>query len=282
MKIDIQHRLGFGVGSSGQRSVQQLLLTPRSGPTQTVEKWSIAMEGFATAAAFSDAFGNMAHLVSQTKPEGDLTVEVSGIVETHDRHGVLGRLPGDPVSALFKRITPLTLPRAELIEPFERGDKNRIALLHGLMARIGEFYRFGPEQADDGEQTQVQDGQSQSQSQVQSSGGAAIRTEVDAPSFAHLFIGAARALDIPARFVTGYLCADEEEPAAFHAWAEAFDEGLGWIGFDAALGLCPTERHVRVAAGLDELSTTPIRVVPQLGEPRLLAIAVAGVIEAAQ
>src|SRR5450432_50459 len=128
MKIDIHHRLSFDVGTSGQRSVQHLLLTPRSGPTQTVKSWSIAMDGFAQAAMFYDAFGNIAHLVSQAKPEGELSVEISGVTETIDRHGVLGRLPGDPVPALFKRVTALTPPVAEIVAPFERGAKNRIAL----------------------------------------------------------------------------------------------------------------------------------------------------------
>ena len=49
---------------------------------------------------------------------------------------------------------------------------------------------------------------------------------------------------------------------AFHAWAEAYDEGLGWIGFDARLQICPADRHVRLAAGLDASGTRPVRMVP--------------------
>jgi transglutaminase-like putative cysteine protease len=101
-------------------------------------------------------------------------------------------------------------------------------------------------------------------------------------TFAHMFIGAARALDIPARYVTGYLAADEDHPAAFHAWGEAYDDGLGWIGFDAALGICPTDRHVRLAAGLDARSTMPVRVAPELEAPRELAVSVEVLAEAAQ
>ena len=92
------------------------------------------------------------------------------------------------------------------------------------------------------------------------------------------FIATVRALDIPARFVTGYLAADDDEPAAFHAWAEAYDEGLGWIGFDPALQLCPTDRHIRVAVGLDALSAAPARAVPAEGAAESLSVSV----EAAQ
>ena len=47
-----------------------------------------------------------------------------------------------------------------------------------------------------------------------------------------------------------------------HAWAEAFDDGLGWIGFDAQYQLCPTERYVRLAVGLDAETALPVRTVP--------------------
>ena len=79
---------------------------------------------------------------------------------------------------------------------------------------------------------------------------------------AHIFIAAARTLGVPARYVTGYLlmhagdersrrergaraCSDPAE--AHHAWAEAWVESLGWVGFDVANRICPTERYVRLA-----------------------------------
>jgi hypothetical protein len=167
---------------------------------------------------------------------------------------VVGRLERDPVPALFRRTTALTRPIGAITGKFRsapRDGKERIALLHALMARVGEVLG---EQA----QTQVQEGQSQTQSQGKTA---------EAADYAHAFVGAARALDIPARFVTGYLSPEDGEPAMFHAWSEAWDDGLGWIGFDAMLDVCPTERHVRVACGLDAGSTMPVRSVPMLGAP---------------
>ena len=52
---------------------------------------------------------------------------------------------------------------------------------------------------------------------------------------------------------------------AGHAWAEADVEGLGWVGFDPANGICPTEGHVRVAVGLDYLGAAPVRGTRQGG-----------------
>ena len=76
---------------------------------------------------------------------------------------------------------------------------------------------------------------------------------------AHIFIAATRKLDIPARYVTGYLHVEGESAAvANHAWAEACVASLGWVGFDPANHICPTERYVRLACGFDAASAAPI------------------------
>ncbi|MDB5538464.1 MAG: hypothetical protein JWQ89_191 [Devosia sp.] len=269
MKISIRHSMSLALGSGVARSVQHVLLTPQSGPTQTVLEWTIEMPGFAEAAKFVDGFGNKAQLVSQVKPEAELVISVAGVVETIDRNGVVGRMPGDIPPALYRRPTAATRAAGAITSRFRtvpRTGQDRIALLHGLMARVGEVIG-GAEQS----QSQSQDGQSQGQSP----GGGA---QAEASEYAHAFIGAARGLDIPARYVTGYLFGSEAEPPALHAWAEAWDDGLGWIGFDAMLDVCPTDRHVRVAVGLDATSTVPVRSVPAVGVPQVLAMSV----EAAQ
>lgn len=266
MQIAIRHKLSLALGSGIARSVQHVLLTPQTGPTQTVREWTIDMPGFERAASFVDAFGNRAHLVSQTKPEAELTISISGVVETIDRNGVIGRQQGDIPPALYRRPTGLTKPMGTITSKFRTAPKSgqdRIALLHALMARVGEVVGGV-------EQSQTQDGQSQSQTQTQAA-------SPPASDFAHAFIGAARSLEIPARYVSGYLLAESETPT-LHAWAEAWDDGLGWIGFDPVLDLCPTDRHVRVAVGLDAVSTMAVRAVPVVGEPKVLSMTV----EAAQ
>lgn len=268
MIIDIGHKLSFAAGGTS-RSAAHLLLTPLSGPAQTVRDWAIDMPGIETAARFTDAYGNRALLVTQQKPEAETVVSITGRVETHDSNGVLGRIPGEPVIGLYKRVTALTEPDAELVEAFagaERHGAGRIALYHSIMGRLGELYRFGASAAP---ATQLQTQSEGAQGQTNDD-----RETADAPAFAHAFIATIRALDLPARYVTGYLAAEENRPAAFHAWAEAYDDGLGWIAFDPALGLCPTGRHVRIAVGLDALSTTPLRVVPALGEITSAAVEV--------
>lgn len=242
MKLSVTHTLTFSLGTP-VRAVQHLLLTPLATPQQRIERWSIDMPGFAEAPTFRDGYGNKAHLVSQVKPGPTIVVTVSGAVDTADKAGVIGRLEYDPMPALFRRPTEATTAVPELIEGLKDGP-DRIALFHELMDRVHD-------RADGRHQSQ--DGQLQSQGAPRP------------PDLAHALIGAVRKLGIPARYVTGYLLG-EDGTASVHAWAELWDENLGWIGFDPLLNLCPTESHIRLASGLDATSTMPIRSVPAWAE----------------
>jgi len=267
MLITISHKLSLTVGPGIVRSVHHVLLTPQTGMTQTVREWAIDMPGFSDAASFIDGFGNRAQLVSQHRPEAELVVSVTGVVETTDRNGVVGRVQGEPPAGLYRRPSPLAKAAGAITSKFRSAPKQgqeRIALLHGLMDRVTEIVG-----AASAAQTQSQSADGQSQSQ--SSGEVA---KAPAADFAHAFIGAARALDIPARYVTGYV-AGHGEDAFWHAWVEAWDDGLGWIGFDPMLGYCPTDKHVRVAVGLDAGSVPPVRSVPVITAP-VVDVSVAG------
>ena len=76
---------------------------------------------------------------------------------------------------------------------------------------------------------------------------------------AHIFISAARLLEVPARYVSGYLMMnDRVDQDATHAWAEAYVDDLGWVGFDISNGISPDPRYVRVATGRDYRDAAPV------------------------
>jgi transglutaminase-like putative cysteine protease len=92
---------------------------------------------------------------------------------------------------------------------------------------------------------------------------------------AHAMLAVVRFLGIPGRYVTGYLVTNGDNPAtASHAWAEALVPNLGWVGFDAANGKCPTADYVRVAAGLDAQGVVPVRGSRRGGETESMTVAV--------
>jgi transglutaminase-like putative cysteine protease len=75
----------------------------------------------------------------------------------------------------------------------------------------------------------------------------------------HIFLACAREAGVPARYVSGYLMLDDTtQQSAMHAWAEAHVQGLGWVGFDVSNGICPDDRYVRVATGVDYSDAAPV------------------------
>lgn len=199
MRIQIEHSLSMSLLPGIPQAVLHLLMTPPGGATQSVESWSVEVAGIGNAGRFTDAFGNMVHLVNQSRPDSDISVVARGVVDTKDTHGVIGRPAGEPVPALYKRVTPLTKAPVTVYGKFRNAKESRIDVLHALMARVGETLGVAPESEG---QSQMQANGQQSQSQ-----GGAEAGLPGADEYTHLFIGAARALDIPARYVTGYLLA---------------------------------------------------------------------------
>lgn len=78
--------------------------------------------------------------------------------------------------------------------------------------------------------------------------------------FAHLMIGMARALHIPARYVSGLIHPDAQKYRGFtqtHAWCELLFPSAGWIGFDAANNCIVGGNFVKVAVGRDFVDVPP-------------------------
>lgn len=94
--------------------------------------------------------------------------------------------------------------------------------------------------------------------------------------YAHIFIACARTGGVPARFVSGHFLRSDGtvHQEAGHAWAEAYVDGLGWVGFDPANSICTTDAHVRVAIGLDYLGAAPVRGTRYGGGAETLSVEV--------
>jgi len=78
--------------------------------------------------------------------------------------------------------------------------------------------------------------------------------------FTHLMIGLARALGIPARYVSGLVHPDAEKYRGFtqtHAWCELYFPSAGWVGFDPANNCILGANFVKVAIGRDFRDVPP-------------------------
>lgn len=249
MRITVSHRTSYTYAAPARGVIQLLRLTPRSSAQQHVHNWRIEVDRDCRLRPGEDALGNLTHGFEVDAPVDQLTVTVHGLVETQDTAGLVqGTVERFP-PGLYLRETPLTRPDARVRELAQAvaataaGDP--LATLHGLAARIPRVMRFDPGTTD-----------------AQTTGAEALALGHGVcQDHAHVMIAAARSLGLPARYVSGYLWRADGQTAqeAGHAWAEAHVDGLGWVGFDPANAVSPTEAYIRLAIGLDYLGAAPIR-----------------------
>jgi transglutaminase-like putative cysteine protease len=244
MLVSIHHTTHYKYDAASSFSVQRLRLTPFDHDAQKVRSWSIEAEGMEGAAFYIDGFANRVHLLTHTRPYESLTIAAAGEVETEDRGGLVGDLKEMANPLVFLRATPRTesAPEIDALAD-ELNDRDHLDRLHHLLEAIAGRVAYVEDATHHG--TTAADAFAAGQGVCQ--------------DHAHIFIAATRRLGMPARYVTGYLHVEGEATfAANHAWAEAFVPDLGWVGFDAANHICPTERYVRLACGFDAASAAPI------------------------
>jgi transglutaminase-like putative cysteine protease len=94
--------------------------------------------------------------------------------------------------------------------------------------------------------------------------------------FAHVMIGALRALRLPARYVSGYLRsgAKYQGAEASHAWVAVYIPGSGWVNFDPTNDVMPSDGHVTLAWGRDYGDVTPVRGIALGGGEHKLEVEV--------
>jgi transglutaminase-like putative cysteine protease len=249
MRLRIAHSTVYQYDPPATGAIQLLRLTPRNHDGQYVTRWRIEVSPDARLSAREDAFGNITHVFSAAGPFRELNVAVEGEVETHGTEGVVrGTIERFP-PGLFLRQTALTQPDAALVALAE---DIRIASGGAVLAGLHLLLQTLRDQM-------VYD-LALTETAMNAAEAFAIKRGV-CRDLTHIFIVVARYLGIPARYIAGYLqLADGVvEQQAGHAWAEAFVPDLGWVGFDPANNLCPTDAYVRVAVGLDSLGAAPVR-----------------------
>ncbi len=80
--------------------------------------------------------------------------------------------------------------------------------------------------------------------------------------FAHLLLVMLRLTNIPARYVSGYICPNKNGmrgEGATHAWVEAFIPNYGWLGLDPTNNIVVDDKHVRLAVGRNFSDCSPVK-----------------------
>ncbi len=250
MKLTIEHETRYRFAGQANYSIQYLRLTPREDSCQRILSWNLSSPGKLTC--WVDGFNNAAHVSVQDSRHDEVSVLVKGEVETFDTAGILPADDGLPPLIFlreteFTSLTPEISHFAEAFRDVQNQDGN-LAAMHALMTGIGCAVQY---------QSGFTNVQTDANHALQTGKGVC-------QDHAHLFIAGARVLNIPARYVSGYLLAGTGNLAS-HAWAEAFIEGLGWVSFDPSNQQSATDAYVRLAVAYDFGDASPVRGVREGG-----------------
>ncbi|MEW6769229.1 MAG: transglutaminase family protein [Pseudomonadota bacterium] len=263
MRLKISHSTTYKYEPPASGAIQILRMTPGSHDGQYVADWQIDVSSDSRLDMHQDAFGNITHVLTHG-PLSDLTINVEGMIETHDTGGVLRGADERFPPSLFLRSTPLTDHNPDMakfahdLRAETEGDV--LGFCHALLLQLYDHMTFDTEATE---------------STTTASQAFKARRGV-CQDYAHIFIACARCAGVPARYVSGHLLRADGMVAqdAGHAWAEAYVDKLGWVGFDAANAICTTDAYVRIAIGLDYLSAAPVRGTRYGGGKEILNVAV--------
>jgi transglutaminase-like putative cysteine protease len=244
-------------------------LTPRCFPHQRRTRYELRIKPPAKLTERTDYFGNRLSLFTIQEPHHRLVVEARSEVviqeaeRLHPGHCMpwedVARSLGQSLDAQsldayqFIFESPRIRPNAQFAryaqQSFTPG-RHYIEALRDLNTRIYTDFKF------DSKATSVRT----PPEEVFRKGRGVCQ------DFAHLGIACLRSLNLPARYVSGYL---RTYPVpglprlvgadASHAWISAYCPGIGWIDIDPTNNVLPSCNHVTVGWGRDYGDVSPLR-----------------------
>ena len=250
MKLEIVHSTRYRYSRPIAETVMEVRLRPMDGNGQRCDDFKLELSHGIMARTYIDGFGNHVHYFNLVRPHAGMSVVSRSMVET-------GLGPDDE-------------PGEELVQDFLRfrSPVKDVEGIRELAARHAITDAASPtavEHALDALTTTISSEFTYDRTVTNVYSAVddvlALRAGV-CQDFAHLFLAVARAIGVPARYVSGYIHSPgERESTASHAWAEAWVPGRGWIGFDATHPVRTTPHHVRLAVGRDYTDVAPTRGV---------------------
>lgn len=247
MRLIVNHLTRYRYDQPVRGVVQSHRLTPSLFDGQRVLDWQVTVSDGQKGGGFRDGAGDWVQGWTVLGPVADISVQVTGEVETKDLAGVLrGHREMVPPQA-YLQSTDVTEADANLrsLAADLAGKPDTLSLAHELAQRVTSAIAYLP-------------GVTHAQTTAAE---ALARGAGVCQDHAHVLIALARFIGVPARYVSGYLHTSETAPPhdAAHAWAELHVGDLGWVGFDPANNCCPDDRYIRLGSGLDARDAAPIK-----------------------
>ncbi len=260
----VRHVTNFSYDPVIRESVVEVRMQPFSDANQRCLAFSLDVTPTANLMLYQDFLGNTVHHFDIPGRHNRLKITANALVEleaspvptvsdvgtwddldrllkTEDHWEML-------MPSHFATPTPLLMELAEELKLARSG--NPLELLTSLNQALYDAFEYMP-----------------NSTKVDSPIDDALRSRQGVcQDLAHIMIVLCRQIQIPARYVSGYLfhgenARDRSPESATHAWMEAFLPGPGWLAFDPTNNLIGGARHIRVAIGRDYADVPPTRGV---------------------
>ena len=267
MKLNVKHTTNYRYSEALRYAIQTMWLTPQTGPSQTVNFWSLG----APEKLFPqhDAYGNSMHSYTFVAQPGiDVRWSVVNAAGQVDTLGLPEFVDGPdmPHPSFFLRPTTLAAPAPVLadfgmrfVEPAQPV-AGRVSQLLALSQAVAVAVRYSKNS------TSV----STTALQAFEAGAGVCQDQ------AHVMVAVCRSLGIAARYVSGYFYAANEPDLASHAWADICLDAAQrrWVSIDITHSCLIDQRHVRLAMGTDYDACPPIKGVRQGGDEESMTVSI--------
>src|SRR5450759_1666909 len=249
MRLEIVHTTRYRYSGPIAETVMEVRLRPMDGNGQRCLEFDLEISSGIQPGAYLDGYGNSVHYFNLVRPHTSLSVTSRSVVETG---GVRDGEPGEDLVHDFLRFRSPVKDAPGIRE---------LASRHPIAERSS-----GPsvEQALDELTLTIsrEFAYDRAVTNVYSAVDEVLELRAGVcQDFAHLFIAVARAMGVPARYVSGYIHVPggAGSTSASHAWAEGWVPGRGWVGYNATRPVRTSENHVRLAVGRDYTDAAPTR-----------------------
>jgi transglutaminase-like putative cysteine protease len=255
----IQHITRYTYDRLIQESINEIKIFPFNNPEQEVLEHDLVITGNPELQVFFDYWGNKSGIFNLLPPHQELTINSRVMVRTRESD----ELRINFLSA-FRELPEAIRGNVKMLE-LSRPD---VILFQGQIQDIVGQMRG----ADDSVAITIKNCSDYIFEQFRYIKGITnTETTVDeilqqragvCQDFAHILLQILRTMQIPSRYVSGYICPHRSGlrgEGATHAWVEAWIPGSGWTGIDPTNNVWVTNTHIKLAVGRDFSDCSPAK-----------------------